>query len=93
MFPHIPTIAESGVAGYEAASYYGVLAPASVPREIVERLNTILTTSLQASETRRSLESDGSLILASTPAEMSRLIQIETEKWSKIIKAAGIKPE
>lgn len=93
VLPEVATVAESGVPGYDAASYYGVLAPAATPRPIVDILNVTLAKELQSPDTRKSLEADGSALLASTPGEMARLIRVETQRWSSIIKAANIKAE
>jgi tripartite-type tricarboxylate transporter receptor subunit TctC len=93
IFPNVPTVAESGLPGFETVTHYGVLAPAGMRREIVESLNSTLVKGLHAGDTRKRLEADGSELHTSTPEEFARLIRTETAKWSTVIKAAGIKPE
>lgn len=89
----IPTIAEAGVPGYEAVQWYGVLAPAGTPADIITRLHGAVVRALQNPEVRQRLMNDGAEAVGSSPAEFAAYIRSETEKWAKVIKAAGIKPE
>jgi tripartite-type tricarboxylate transporter receptor subunit TctC len=91
--PDVPTIAESGVPGYEAVQWYGVLAPAQTPKEIVTRLHRDLAAILHTAETKARFAADGGDPGGNTPEEFGRYIRTETEKWAKVVKAAGIKPE
>lgn len=91
--PDIPTMAEAGVPGYEAVQWYGLLAPAQTPREIVTRLNREVAAILQATEVRERFASDGGSPAPTTPEDFGRYIRSETEKWARVAKAAGIKPE
>jgi tripartite-type tricarboxylate transporter receptor subunit TctC len=91
--PDVPTIAESGVPGYEAVQWYGVLAPAQTPKEIVTRLHRDLALILHTAEVRERFAADGGDPGGNTPEEFSRYIRTETGKWAKVVKAAGIKPE
>jgi tripartite-type tricarboxylate transporter receptor subunit TctC len=93
VLPEVPTFAEAGVPGLEVSIYYGVLAPGATPPDIIARLNAVLVKGLNAPETRKRIEADGAELQTSTPEEFAKLIRTETEKWAKIIKAAGIKPE
>ncbi len=93
VLPEVPTLAESGLPGFDVSIIYGVLAPAGTPAEIVARLNAILVKGLNTADTRKRLEADGAELITSTPEDFAKLIRSETEKWSKVIKAAGIKPE
>jgi len=93
ILPDVPTFAEGGLPGLEVSIYYGVLAPAATPADIIARLNAVLVKGLNTPETRKRLETDGAELMTSTPEEFARLIRTETEKWGRIIKAAGIKPE
>jgi tripartite-type tricarboxylate transporter receptor subunit TctC len=88
----IPTIAEAGVPGYEAVQWYGVLAPARTPGEIITRLHAGVVRALQNPEVRKRLNNDGAEAVGSSPAEFGAYIRAETEKWAKVIKAAGINP-
>ncbi len=89
----IPTIAEAGVAGYEAVQWYGVLAPAATPRDIITKLHTGVVRVLQNPEVRQRLLNDGGEPVGSSPAEFAEYLRSETVKWAQVIKAAGIKPE
>ena len=89
----IPTIAEAGVAGYEAVQWYGVLAPAATPRDIITKLHAGVVRAMQNPEVRQRLLNDGAEPVGSSPEEFAAYLRSETEKWAKVIKAAGIKPE
>jgi tripartite-type tricarboxylate transporter receptor subunit TctC len=89
----IPTIAEAGVPGYEAVQWYGVLAPAGTPRPIVDRLHAEVAKALQQREVREKLSTDGAEAVGNTPEQFAAYIKAETEKWAKVVKAAGIKAE
>jgi len=93
ILPEVPTLAESGLPGFEVMIIYGVLAPAGTPADIIARLNAVLVKSLNTVDTRKRLEVDGAELITSTPEDFAKLIRTETDKWSRIIKAAGIKPE
>ncbi len=93
ILPQVPTIAESGLPGFESETRYGVLAPAGTPREIVMRVNAALVKGLQSADTRKSMEADGSEVVTSTPEEFADFIKRDTERWARVIKSAGIKPE
>ena len=88
-----PTVSEAGVTGYEASQWYGVLAPAQTPKEIVTRLHTELTRILQAPDMRERLIADGTDPVGSSPDEFARYIQSELTKWAKVARDAGIQPE
>jgi tripartite-type tricarboxylate transporter receptor subunit TctC len=91
--PDIPTIAEAGVPGYEAVQWFGLLAPAATPREIVSRLHGETVRALQAVDVRSRLSADGADPVGSTPEEFAAFIRSETAKWAKVVKQAGIQPE
>jgi len=88
----IPTIAEAGVPGYEAVQWYGVLAPAGTPAAIISKLHAGVVRALQNPEVRKRLNGDGAEAVGSSPAEFGAYIRSETEKWARVIKAAGINP-
>jgi tripartite-type tricarboxylate transporter receptor subunit TctC len=91
--PEIPTVAEAGLPGYDSTQWYGVLAPAGTPREIVARLHGEIVRALRDPEVGKRLEADGAEAVGSSPEEFSAFIRSETEKWAKVARAAGIKPE
>jgi tripartite-type tricarboxylate transporter receptor subunit TctC len=91
--PGVPTIAEAGVPGYEAVQWYGLLSPVQTPKDVVARLNREMTAILQLSEVRERFAADGGDAVPTTPEEFGRYIRSETEKWARVAKAAGIRPE
>lgn len=90
--PELPTIAESGVKGYDASTWYGLLAPARTPQAIVTRLHGD-TVKILAGPTRQRLEAQGFEPDGGTPAEFAAYIKSEIIKWAKVIKDAGIPAE
>src|SRR3990172_2827645 len=91
--PELPTMQEAGVAGYEVAGWYGVLAPAKTPQPIIARLNREIVRILQTQEMKDRLAADGSEAVGSTPGQFGAHIKSEIAKWSKVVKEAGIKAE
>lgn len=89
--PSLPTVAEAGLPGYEASTWYGVLAPARTPRPIVIRLSSEVSKALAAPDVKTRLDDEGLDIIGNTPDEFGAYIQSEIVKWGKVIKAAGIK--
>lgn len=90
--PDLPTIAESGVTGYEAATWYGLLAPAQTPKPVIERLHRE-TVKILAGPTRQRLETQGFEPDGGTPAAFAAYIKSEIAKWAKVIREAGIPAE
>jgi tripartite-type tricarboxylate transporter receptor subunit TctC len=93
LFPDLPTVAESGLPGYEAVLHYGIVAPAGTPRDIVERLSKELRAALASDEVRERLATAGAEPLPSTPEEYATDIDREETKWSAIVKLSGAKAE
>ena len=91
--PDLPTVAEAGVPGYDATSWYGVLLPARAPRAIVDRLQTEISKAVRAPELSARLSSEGATPVGSTPDVFAAFIQRELARWAKVIRDAGIKPE
>ena len=79
--------------GFEASSWFGVGAPKATPAEIVDKLNKEINAGLADPKLRARLADLGGTVLAGSPADFGKLIAEETEKWAKVIKSAGIKPE
>lgn len=90
--PEVPAIAES-VPGYEFSQWYGVLAPAGTPREIVTRLHVEIARTVRLPDLRARLAHDGAEPVGSTPEDFAALIRSETGKWARVAKTAGIRPE
>jgi tripartite-type tricarboxylate transporter receptor subunit TctC len=91
--PEIPTIAEAGLPGYESVQWYGLLAPAGTPREIIARLHQESAATLGAPKSKEILAGDGCEAVMSSPQEFAAYIKAETVKWAKVVKDAGIRPE
>ena len=91
--PEFPTLAESGVPGYEAFSWAGLIGPAGMPREAVTRLNREMAQILGQKEIVEQLAKDGALATPDTPEQFSAYIKSELDKWAKIVQLAKIKPE
>jgi tripartite-type tricarboxylate transporter receptor subunit TctC len=87
--PDLPTISESGVAGFEVNNWYGVFVPKGTPPDIINTLNTELVRALQTSEVKNQLFASGIVTAWDTPAEFSAYIKSETKKWAKIVADSG----
>ena len=92
VLPDIPTVGEF-VPGYEASAFWGVGAPRNTPAEIIDRLNKEINAGLSDPKLTRPLTEGGGTVLAGSPADFGKFIGDETEKWAKVIKFAGIRPE
>ena len=90
--PDVPTMTEAGISGIDADAWFGLMAPAGTPAPIVERLHRESVRILGQGDVRRRLDELGMSVVASSPAEFAALIQSDTARWAKVIKAAGIKP-
>jgi tripartite-type tricarboxylate transporter receptor subunit TctC len=88
--PALPTVAESGVPGFEASTWFGMLAPAGTPREIVIRLNGELTKAVGVPDIRERLVGQGADPLTSTPEQFRAFLKAELAKWAKAVAAAGV---
>jgi len=91
--PDIPTMNEAGLAGFEVNSWYGLLAPAGTPREIVLRLNSEIARALREPDARERLYSIGAEPMDNTPEEFAAYINAEMAKWAKVVKTAGIRAD
>jgi tripartite-type tricarboxylate transporter receptor subunit TctC len=89
--PDVPTMTEAGVQGVVVTNWYGILAPAGTPRPIIDRLNKEIVNALRQPEMMKRLVADGSEAVGSSPEELRAHIAAERDKWTKVIKAAGIK--
>jgi tripartite-type tricarboxylate transporter receptor subunit TctC len=92
-FPDLPTVAEAGVSGYSAPTWSGVIAPAGVPWPIVERLNAAINRAIQSQAMRQFYATIGDEPAGGTPEDFAALIASDSQKWSEVIKRAGIRLE
>jgi tripartite-type tricarboxylate transporter receptor subunit TctC len=93
LLPDVPTVAESGLPGFEAAVRYGLLAPAGTPRPIIERINAELRAMAGSDETRARIAAQGGEPLAASPEEYAADIARDQAKWSALIKQLGLRVE
>ncbi|MBI2294350.1 MAG: tripartite tricarboxylate transporter substrate binding protein [Betaproteobacteria bacterium] len=91
--PELPTFIESGLAGYEVAGWYGLLAPGKTPRAIVNRLDTELRAVLDEADSKERFLKHGMEVEHKSAAAFAALIRSEIAKWQKVVRRAGIKPE
>jgi tripartite-type tricarboxylate transporter receptor subunit TctC len=91
--PDVPTIAESGLPGYEANNWWGVLAPAGTPAAVIQKLNGELTAIIGSPETQKRFSSEGAEAVGMTSDAFGKFIASEMTKWSKVVKEAGIRAE
>jgi tripartite-type tricarboxylate transporter receptor subunit TctC len=89
--PDIPTIAESGLPGYEVTPWFGLVGPAGIPREIVVKLNAVLAAGLKAPDVLQRLGGLGYEPIGGTPEQLAEIIRSDTAKYAKVIRSAGIK--
>ncbi len=87
--PELPTVSESGVPGYEASQWYGIMVPAGTSQEIVARLNRELVRIMQTPDTKSRLARDATMVIASTPQEFAAYLKDEITKWAKVVKFSG----
>jgi tripartite-type tricarboxylate transporter receptor subunit TctC len=88
--PEVPTLAEAGMPGYDATSWYGLLAPARTPHDVIGRLHGEVAKAVRAPDLRERLLSEGAVPVGNTPEQFAAFIQNELKRWAKVIKDAGI---
>jgi tripartite-type tricarboxylate transporter receptor subunit TctC len=91
VLPDVPTVAESGLPGFEASSWFGILAPAGTPPAIVTKINGEVAKWVASAEAKEKLLSQGANAAGGTPEDFARHIQAETAKWAKVVKESGAK--
>lgn len=93
VLPDVPTVAESGYPGFEADQWYGLVAPAGTPAEVVARLNGIVNRSLALPDVAQQLATEGAVPVPTTPAAFGELIAREIPRWREVVKAGNVKPD
>ena len=93
VLPEVPTLSEAGVPGYDAVIWLGIMAPAGTPRAIVDRLNTEITRATNSPELKEAWARQGAVSMSMSPEEFGRYMREDIEKWARIVKISGAKPD
>ena len=93
VLPDVPTVAESGYPGFEADQWYGLVAPAGTPADVVNRLNGIVNRALALPDVAHQLANEGAVPMSTTPAAFGDLIAREIPRWREVVKAGNVKPD
>jgi tripartite-type tricarboxylate transporter receptor subunit TctC len=93
LLPEVPTVSESGLPGYEAANWIGVVAPAGTPAPIIEKLQQEISLMQESPEVQKQLANEGAALLRMSSADFGKFIASETAKWGRVVKEAGIKAQ
>ncbi len=91
--PEIPTIAEAGLSDYEVTGWNGVLAPANTPRPIIDKLNRTIVAALKTPDIEKFLIEQGLEPAGNSPEEFAQVMHTDIEKWIRVTREAGIKPQ
>jgi tripartite-type tricarboxylate transporter receptor subunit TctC len=91
--PGLPTVAEAALPGFEATQWWGAYGPVGLPAELVSRLNADIGRALQSGEVKRRLAADAAEPAGGTPADLAAYLKADYERWGKVVKASGIRPE
>jgi tripartite-type tricarboxylate transporter receptor subunit TctC len=89
----VPTFAEAGVPGAEATNWWGIVAPVGTPPVVLDRLQSEIAAIVESPETQKRFQLEGADALRMTPAEFGRHLVAETDRWTRVVKQAGIKAE
>jgi tripartite-type tricarboxylate transporter receptor subunit TctC len=91
--PQLPTIAEAGIPGYDVSAWYGLLVPAGTPGDIITKLNAETGKLLKLSDVKQTLDSAGFEVRVTTPEEYGAFTRAEIERWARVVKASGVRPD
>ncbi|MGQ0651674.1 MAG: Bug family tripartite tricarboxylate transporter substrate binding protein [Betaproteobacteria bacterium] len=91
VLPEVPTVAESGLPGFETAAWYGIISPAGTPRDIVMKLNAEAVKGANSNDFRSRMEPLGFEIVTSSPERMAEMVRADGARWAPVVKAAGVK--
>ena len=93
VLPEVPTLNEAGVPGYEAVIWLGIMAPAATPKAIVEKLNEEIRKAVDSPDLRKAWAEQGAVPMKMTPDEFGKFLREDIEKWARIVKISGAKPD
>ncbi len=91
LLPDVPTVAEAGVAGFEAIGWQGLLAPAATPREVIDRIHRTLSEGLQQPQARKSVDAMGLTFSGAGPEAFGPFLATELSKWAKVVASSGVR--
>ena len=89
--PSVPTVAESGYKGFDAVTWFGVVGPAGMPKDVVVKLNAAFNKALETPEVKKKLGDQGADVLGGTPEQFSKLIRDDIVRWGQVVKESGAK--
>jgi tripartite-type tricarboxylate transporter receptor subunit TctC len=93
VLPELPTLSEAGLAGFAADSWFGIMAPAGTPRDVVTKLNADIVKALDSSEVKEIITRQGGEVMGSTPEQMAVQIRSDRERWGKVVRESGARIE
>jgi tripartite-type tricarboxylate transporter receptor subunit TctC len=93
LLPNVPTIAESGVPGYEVNVWFGIQAPAGTPKEVVQKLNQEIAKALVDPEIVKRFREQGVEVVGSSPTKFATLVEAEIQKWGSVVRDANVRLE
>ncbi|MGZ8211240.1 MAG: tripartite tricarboxylate transporter substrate binding protein [Burkholderiales bacterium] len=93
IMPDLPTVAEAGVPGYEATIWLGMMAPAGTPKAVIDRLNSEITKITSRPDVRKLWQEQGAVAMSMSPADFDRYLRQDIDKWAKVVKLAGARPD
>jgi tripartite-type tricarboxylate transporter receptor subunit TctC len=91
--PDVPTVSEGGVPGYESVGWYGLFVPAGMPKDLRDRVHSEFVKAMRTPDLAEKLSSQEAMLGGNSPEEFAAYVRTEHAKWSKVVKAAGIKPD
>jgi tripartite-type tricarboxylate transporter receptor subunit TctC len=89
LLPNVPTVSEAGLPGFDVTSWYGIFAPAAVPKNIVAKINADITAVLDTPDMKQRLDKLGADAAPQSPADFAKFVRAEVEKWAKVVKESG----
>ena len=91
VLPNVPTVSESGLPGYESTTWYGFVGPAALSKEVIARVNTVVSTAIKNSDTRERYIALGAEPFTNTPEQYAAFIKKDMQEWAKVVKVSGAK--
>ncbi len=90
MLPEVPALAESGIPDFDARNWFGVVVPKGTPKPVIDRLSAVIMEYMRTPEMKQRIQNDGAEAVGSSPAEFADVIRRERERWTRIVKQAGM---